>query len=66
MTKRTYKACKYRNTEDAYGRFRSSNAASRAYETVVASMHHKITGGIIALMSALGVIGWWMTFGPLA
>ena len=66
MIKRTYIACGHRNTEDAYRRFRSSTAASRAYEAVVAGMHHRITGGIIALMSAAGLIGWWMTFGPLA
>lgn len=60
----TYKACERRNTGEAYRRFRSPTALSGVHERVVAAIGHKVTGGVIALMCVLGVIGWWMNFWP--
>jgi hypothetical protein len=58
-----YKPCQQRNSGDAYRRFHRSATFSGTHRFVAAAMRHKVTGAIIALMAAAGMVGWWTTFG---
>jgi hypothetical protein len=59
-----YKPCQHRNSGEAYQRFHRSATFSGTHRFVVAALRHKLTGAIIALMAAAGVVGWWTTFSP--
>lgn len=60
-----YKARQLRNSGEAFRRFRSASLSSGAHEMLLTALRHRLTGAFIALMGALGLVGWWLTFGPL-
>ena len=63
MNQPQYKPCDYRNNSEAFGRFQSTGVFSSARYIVSYGMAHKITGGIIAVMGAIGVVALIMFWG---
>jgi hypothetical protein len=61
---RTYPACELRNSAAACRRF-TGPALPVPNAMLIKAMRHKVTGGIMAFIIALGFIGWLLAW-PLA
>ncbi|HXM81456.1 MAG TPA: hypothetical protein VN929_05980 [Burkholderiales bacterium] len=53
-----------RNSTAAYRRF-FEPAHPGMEDLLGTALRHKVTAGIVGSMLVLGVIGWYMTFGPM-
>jgi hypothetical protein len=59
-----FKVCRSRNSGEAYRQFRSTSLVIGVHEMVIQHLRHKLVGGAIALMGAVGLIGLLITFWP--
>jgi hypothetical protein len=52
----------YRNAASASGPFTVRSFFESSNDILMEMVHHPVTAGIVVLMFALGLIGWFVTF----